>query len=191
FDGLSLKPDSMRILIGFAPNPANPRKIRWWLYCYAWWLDDFLGNFSYCNFADNREYIETPGEIKATVLALLADLNDEEWIYWCIDDKYPILLQLPQIKSICNYIEDQNPETVSGILFCRARRMMDNQFLTDGSLLIGHEILLERSGESLFLRKIFPGFLLEKSAKITRPPMPSAAQIRPRHLVSTQQGVET
>jgi hypothetical protein len=36
----------MRILIGFAPNPANPRKIRWWLYCYAWWLDDFLGNFS-------------------------------------------------------------------------------------------------------------------------------------------------
>ena len=46
-------------------------------------------------------------------------------------------------------------------------------------------------GESLFLRKIFPGFLLEKSAKITRPPMPSAAPIRPRHLVSTQQGVET
>ena len=42
--------------------------------------------------------------------------------------------------------------------------------------------------ESLFLRKIFPGFLLEKSAKITRPPMPSAAPIRPRHLVSTQQG---
>ena len=36
--------------------------------------------------------------------------------------------------------------------------------------------------ESLFLRKIFPGFLLEKSAKITRPPMPSAAPIRPRHL---------
>jgi hypothetical protein len=41
------------------------------------------------------------------------------------------------------------------------------------------------------LRKIFPGVLLEKSAKITRPLMPSAAPIRPRHLVSTQQGVET
>ena len=46
-------------------------------------------------------------------------------------------------------------------------------------------------GESLFLRKIFPGILLEKSAKITRPPMPSAAPIRPASLVSTQQGVET
>ena len=41
-------------------------------------------------------------------------------------------------------------------------------------------------GESLFLRKIFPGFLLEKSAKITRPLMPSAAPIRPASLVSTQ-----
>jgi hypothetical protein len=29
------------------PKPAIPRKIRWWLYCYAWYLDDFLGNFSY------------------------------------------------------------------------------------------------------------------------------------------------
>jgi hypothetical protein len=41
------------------------------------------------------------------------------------------------------------------------------------------------------LRKIFPGVLLEKSAKITRPLMPSAAPIRPATLVSTQQGVET
>jgi len=45
-------------------------------------------------------------------------------------------------------------------------------------------------GESLFLRKIFPGILLEKSAKITRPPMPSAAPIRPATLVSTRQGLK-
>ena len=36
----------MMILIGFAPNPANPQKILWWLCCYAWWPDEFLGNFS-------------------------------------------------------------------------------------------------------------------------------------------------
>ena len=47
------------------------------------------------------------------------------------------------------------------------------------------------SGESLFLRKIFPGILLEKSEKITRPLMPSAAPIRPASPVSTQQGAET
>jgi hypothetical protein len=31
----------MRILIGFALNPAIPRIIRWWPFCYAWWLNDF------------------------------------------------------------------------------------------------------------------------------------------------------
>ena len=46
-------------------------------------------------------------------------------------------------------------------------------------------------GESLFLRKIFPGSCSKNQQKITRPPMPSAAPIRPRHLVSPQQGVET
>ncbi|MDD2660877.1 MAG: hypothetical protein PHY54_14560, partial [Methylococcales bacterium] len=34
------------ILIEFAPNQAIPRKILWWLCCYAWWPDEFSGNFS-------------------------------------------------------------------------------------------------------------------------------------------------
>src|SRR5437764_10740930 len=35
------------------------------------------------------EYVKTPPEIRATVLELLRNLPDEEWIYWCVDDKYP------------------------------------------------------------------------------------------------------
>ena len=45
-------------------------------------------------------------------------------------------------------------------------------------------------GESLFLRNIFPGVLLEKSAKITRLLMPSAAPIHPATLVSTRKGLK-
>jgi glutathionyl-hydroquinone reductase len=41
FGGLSPRPHSMMILIRFASNPANPRKILWWLCCYAWWPDEF------------------------------------------------------------------------------------------------------------------------------------------------------
>jgi len=37
-------------------------------------------------------YRQTPEDIKGTVLHLVADLDDEEWIYWCVDDKYPIQL---------------------------------------------------------------------------------------------------
>jgi hypothetical protein len=40
----------------------------------------------------------------------------------------------------------------------------------------------------LFLRKIFPGILPEKSAKITRQPLPSAAPAVLLHAFYAQQG---
>ena len=40
----------------------------------------------------DREYVRTPDPIRETALTLLADLEDEECIYWCVDDKYPIQL---------------------------------------------------------------------------------------------------
>nr|WP_230988089.1 hypothetical protein [Bathymodiolus japonicus methanotrophic gill symbiont] len=47
-------------------------------------------------------------------------------------------------------------------------------------------------GESLFLRKLVLGIPAQASSKnLTRPLMPPAAPIRPRHLVPTQQGVGT
>ncbi|TXK94141.1 hypothetical protein BMR02_14265 [Methylococcaceae bacterium HT1] len=49
-----------------------------------------------------------------------------------------------------------------------------------------------RCGESLFLRKLVLGIPAQASSKnLTRPLMPPAAPIRPRHLVPTQQGVGT
>ncbi|WP_221898505.1 hypothetical protein [Bathymodiolus japonicus methanotrophic gill symbiont] len=50
----------------------------------------------------------------------------------------------------------------------------------------------QNSGESLFLRKLVLGIPAQASGKnLTRPLMPPAAPIRPRHLVPTQQGVGT
>src|SRR5437016_4718972 len=46
-----------------------------------------------------HEYIRTPPEIRPTVLQLIAGLDDNEWIYWCVDDKYPIELVLPKIRT--------------------------------------------------------------------------------------------
>ena len=51
---------------------------------------------------------------------------------------------------------------------------------------------MERTaGSSYFCERFFRASCSKNQQKITRPPMPSAAPIRPRHLVSTQQGVET
>ncbi|MFN2540579.1 MAG: hypothetical protein ABR514_00215, partial [Chthoniobacterales bacterium] len=49
---------------------------------------------------DRREFRQTPENIRGTVLQLLDDLEDEEWVYWCIDDKYPIRLLTEAIESL-------------------------------------------------------------------------------------------
>jgi hypothetical protein len=93
------------------------------------------------------EYIESPPEIAATVLKLIEDIDDEEWIYWCSDDKYPIRLIVEKIKELLNYALATSE--ISGLLFCRARVTLDRPELS----LLPHQrvtpdgaTLLERKG---------------------------------------------
>jgi len=99
---------------------------------------------SRCYPLKNREYLKTSTEIKATVFSLIADLDDEEWVYWCIDDKYPIRLNLPPVKLLYHTISTKNTAKCDAILFCRARKMLVPAFLTGNVIKIGDEILLER-----------------------------------------------
>src|SRR6266704_5193779 len=73
-------------------------------------------------------YFTSPSGIKATVLHLLADIDDEEWIYWCVDDKYPIQLVTNKIEDLISHAM-RSPE-VSGLLFCRCRATLANPKLT-------------------------------------------------------------
>ena len=52
---------------------------------------------------ERTEYIESPPEIPATVLRLIEDIEDEEWVYWCSDDKYPIRLIVEKVKGLLKY----------------------------------------------------------------------------------------
>ena len=58
------------------------------------------------------EYIPSPPAIKATVLTLLQDLDDREWIYWCIDDKYPVHIDVPAMQSVLDWIRDRDDPAV-------------------------------------------------------------------------------
>jgi hypothetical protein len=78
--------------------------------------------------SEQREYVQSPADIRGTVLTLLRDLDDEEWIYWCIDDKYPITLELPRIRKILEWVE-QGLLECDGILFCRCRNMLTESAL--------------------------------------------------------------
>jgi len=78
--------------------------------------------------ADRTEFIQTPPEIKPTVLGLIADLHGEEWVYWCADDKYPIQLVTDKIIDLISDAT-QSPE-ISGLLSCRCRLVLDSPQLT-------------------------------------------------------------
>lgn len=94
--------------------------------------------------SSDREYIPTPADIKNTVLQLLTDLPDDEWIYWCIDDRYPVLLDTNALRHFIRMLEKENDRTISGLLFCRAATMLRENQLTGASMERWGLTLLER-----------------------------------------------
>jgi len=73
----------------------------------------------------------TPPAIRATALALLEEFDDETWVYWCIDDKYPIqLVQRPVARLAEAVLSDRLPG-VDGVLFCRCRKLLLPQHLLE------------------------------------------------------------
>jgi hypothetical protein len=78
--------------------------------------------------AERVKYLSSLSDIKGTVLHLLAGIDDEEWIYWCVDDKYPIQLVTNKIARLISHAM-RSPE-VDGLLFCRCRATLNNPKLT-------------------------------------------------------------
>jgi hypothetical protein len=76
--------------------------------------------------SERIKYLKAPGgkpaDIPATVLQLLADVDDDEWVYWCMDDKYPIRLATEKIARLVSHAI-QSPK-MSGLLFCRCRQLL-------------------------------------------------------------------
>jgi hypothetical protein len=91
------------------------------------------------------QFRQTSESIRATVLELLSDLDEEEWVYWCIDDKYPIQLLTDKIERlISNALQSAE---MSGLLFCRCRVTLTNPKLAlypDKIASAPGEVLLER-----------------------------------------------
>jgi hypothetical protein len=77
---------------------------------------------------DRTRYIRTPPDIRSTVLHLIDDLDDEEWIYWCMDDRYPFRLATEKISRLISHA--LTSAKMSGLLFCRCRRHLKRTKIT-------------------------------------------------------------
>jgi hypothetical protein len=50
----------------------------------------------------NIELIQCDKDIRLTMQALLEDIEDNEWVYWCIDDRFPISINVSEMSKLYN-----------------------------------------------------------------------------------------
>jgi hypothetical protein len=87
-------------------------------------------------FGSKIELVRTPRNIKKTVLSLLSDLDEDEWIYWCIDDKYLVEIDEAAANKSLEWIGQLDNPMDCGIMFCRCRKLLDNENLRLGTNVI-------------------------------------------------------
>jgi hypothetical protein len=92
----------------------------------------------------NREYLRTSSDIKPTILTLIKDLDDEEWIYWNIDDRYPTKIKQHGLTNIIHNLSKVDLPDLCGIMFCRSRIMMKRERLMTSLVSFSDFLLFER-----------------------------------------------
>lgn len=68
-------------------------------------------------YGDRIELVKTEKAIKATVLQLLSDFDDDDWVFWCMDDRYPIEIDSAAANDVYQSVQRQNDERVAGMLY--------------------------------------------------------------------------
>lgn len=98
-------------------------------------------------FGDKVELIESPKGIKQTVLKLIKDLPDNEWVYWCIDDKYLINIKNEEANRFYKMVLSLNDPKICGISFARSRKFLKTAHLR------GLNKNLSQKGKDIFLER--------------------------------------
>lgn len=99
--------------------------------------------------ADRVRYIHSPGDIRGTVRSLLQGLDEDEMVYWCIDDKYPMDLDTEKIGQLHDELLSDGLPDIDGLLFCRCRGMWKKKNLTGRRLTDAEgNLFLERNNYS-------------------------------------------
>ena len=117
-------------------------------YQNIWSSNPFIFRLPYENYphylkekyGNKVELIHVPGsnqKIKLTVLTLLEDLDDEDWIYWCMDDKYLVQLREEKVNEILKWVRSLRETSISGICFARVRNLYKSKALDQNDILVG------------------------------------------------------
>lgn len=78
---------------------------------------DDVKNFYIEKYGDKVEMIKSQSGIVDTVYTLLTDLPQNEWVFWCMDDRYPISLNVMELEKIYKFVLGANSSNISAMLF--------------------------------------------------------------------------
>jgi hypothetical protein len=106
------------------------------------------------------EFFHTKEGIKDTVFGLLEGLADDEWIYWCIDDKFLIAIDQDAATYFSDWVSKLSDPTIDGLCFCRARRLFSSGTVSEAP------VVRTTRGDALLLRRNFNQIWLHQFLRV-------------------------
>ncbi|MCH8502335.1 MAG: hypothetical protein LAT77_10555 [Aliidiomarina sp.] len=110
------------------------------------------------------EFIQSDSDILSTMHALLSGFADDDWIFWAIDDRYPLTLDAKSFLEITQYLSTA-PANINGIKLLHWREKLTTDAIKIGETryflqeventfgLWHHHFLRAKVLKSLFLRE--------------------------------------
>jgi len=94
--------------------------------------------------------------IKPTVLTLLEDIPDEEWVYWCLDDRYLIKIKEIEVMKLYYWIKDLQDGSISSINFNRVVDSKHEDLKVNNTIINPNkQLFIERKNHRLLFRHQF------------------------------------
>ena len=131
-------------------------------------------DFEYFKTRRNVSLHHCDSHMRDTFIALLDGIEDEEWIYWCISDRYPVALH-PDIHKLYKSINEvpNDVSTIKLFYYLRSDRPCNQKFKIEG--LDFYEIKAKNPEWGFWLHqfvkcKWFKNIVLHKSIKDYKKP---------------------
>ena len=88
-------------------------------------------------YGDKIRLIQTPADIKSTMQTLLQHTGRDEWVYWCMDDRYPDRMQSEQVSRVYDWVLTMPEDQVSGVLFTYPMSKFNRYYVRKRSVIQG------------------------------------------------------
>jgi hypothetical protein len=109
------------------------------------------------------EMVQSTRDVMGTVDSLLRNVAADEWVYWCVDDKFVLDVDAEAATYFTHYVQQLVSDAVSGLCFCRARSLLVAPHVSDRPALStprGDALLRRFNFNQIWLHQLLRGRVL-------------------------------